>query len=174
MIMKAAGLADFDRVMEFYYNLIKDMQNAEFHPGWKEDIYPTRQFIHDAIRQGELYTAVEDNAIIGAMVLNHDRAEEYDKVLWKINADKDQIAFIHALGVSARYQSRGYGKKMVAYAIDISKRKGLKAIRLDVLASNAPAQKLYVSMGFLYRDTLRLFYEDTGLTDFYVYELPFE
>jgi len=174
MIIKAAELVHFDRVMDFYYDLINDMENAEFPPGWKKDIYPARQFIHDAIRQGDLYAAVEDSAIIGAMVINHDRPENYDKVSWKINADRNQAAFIHALGVSARRQSRGIGKKMVARAVGICREKGLKAIRLDVLATNIPAQKLYTSMGFLYMGTLQLFYEDTGLTDFYIYELPIE
>ena len=174
MLIKAASPEHFDKVMEFYYNLIDDMQDSKYHPGWEKDIYPTRQFIHDAIGHGELYTAIDDNAIVGAMVINHDCAEEYTNVRWKINADRDQVAVIHILGVSARYQSRGIGKKMVAYAADISKEKGIKAIRLEVLASNVPALRLYASMGFLYMDTLQLFFEDTGLTDFHIYELTLE
>lgn len=47
----------------------------------------------------------------------------------------------------------------------------IKAIRLDVLGGNIPASKLYESMGFKYIETLKLFYEDTGLTDFLLYEL---
>jgi len=60
---------------------------------------------------------------------------------------------------------------MVEYAIENCKNNGIKAIRLDVLASNRPAQKLYTTMGFICMNTIQLFYEDTGLTDFLLYEL---
>ena len=48
---------------------------------------------------------------------------------------------------------------------------GSQALRLDVLGTNLPAQKLYTAMGFQYRTTLKLFYEDTGTTDYLLYEL---
>jgi ribosomal protein S18 acetylase RimI-like enzyme len=59
---------------------------------------------------------------------------------------------------------------MVREAILICGDKRQKAIRLDVLGSNTPAQKLYANMGFQYRDTIKLFYEDTGMTDYLLYE----
>ena len=31
-------------------------------------------------------------------------------------------------------------------------------------------RQLYSSMGFQYRDTIQLFYDDTGLTDYMLYE----
>ena len=45
-----------------------------------------------------------------------------------------------------------------------------KVIRLDVLAGNVPAEKLYTGLGFKYMDTLRMYYEDTGWTDYELYE----
>lgn len=59
---------------------------------------------------------------------------------------------------------------MVKEAIIIAGENCNKAIRLDVLGSNIPAQKLYTNMGFQYIDTIKLFYEDTGLTDYLLYE----
>ena len=41
-----------------------------------------------------------------------------------------------------------------------------------MLGGNLPAEKLYTAAGFQYRGTIKLFYEDTGLTDFLLYELP--
>ncbi|MBS4892727.1 MAG: hypothetical protein KHX63_08960 [Veillonella sp.] len=46
-----------------------------------------------------------------------------------------------------------------------------KSIRLDVLKGNVPAEKLYSRMGFKYLCTLPMYYEDTGLTDYEIYEL---
>ena len=39
-----------------------------------------------------------------------------------------------------------------------------------MLGTNLTAQKLYERVGFQYRGTLQLYYEDTGLTDFRLYE----
>ncbi len=46
----------------------------------------------------------------------------------------------------------------------------MKAIRLDVLKGNLPAEKLYSGLGFRYLHTLNMFYEDTGWTDYELYE----
>ena len=48
--------------------------------------------------------------------------------------------------------------------------KGKKALRLDALKSNLPAQKMYEKAGFTYRGEQRLFTENTGMTDFLYYE----
>ena len=47
----------------------------------------------------------------------------------------------------------------------------MQAIRLDALASNTPAHKLYERLGFEYRGKQHLYAENTGWTDFYFFEL---
>jgi ribosomal protein S18 acetylase RimI-like enzyme len=41
----------------------------------------------------------------------------------------------------------GLAREMVQYAIDLAKRNGKRAIRLDVLRGNLPAEKMYTSLG---------------------------
>ena len=171
MNIRYAKQSEFNDVVSFYYGLIDSMRGAEYRPRWEKDIYPARQFIYDSIERNELYVAVIDGEIISAAVINHDCAEGYEKASWKIDAGGDQIAVIHILAVSSRYQNKGIAKKMVSYIIETSKKNGMKAIRLDVLAANKPAHRLYISMGFICIDTIKLFYEDTGLTEFSLYEL---
>jgi ribosomal protein S18 acetylase RimI-like enzyme len=60
---------------------------------------------------------------------------------------------------------------MVRFAIETARAAGMKAIRLDVLKGNVPAERLYPAMGFTYVDTIKLFYEDTGRVDFELFEL---
>ena len=59
---------------------------------------------------------------------------------------------------------------MVQYAIDYAREHQQKAIRLDVLKGNLRAEKLYSGMGFRLLHTLPMVYEDTGWTDFQLYE----
>ena len=46
-----------------------------------------------------------------------------------------------------------------------------KALRLDALACNTPAQQLYESLGFQKRGIAHWFADNVGWTDFYLYEL---
>ena len=82
-----------------------------------------------------------------------------------------EVMVIHALGVNPHYAGNGYAKELVSFVITYAKEHKQKAIRLDVLKGNVPAEKLYSSMGFKYLCTLPMYYEDTGLTDYELYEL---
>jgi len=168
--IKPAQMAEYDIVETFYRTLIESMRDSEFSPEWEVGVYPTEKFLRDAITEQTLYLASLKESLVGAMILNHEYAPEYENVKWQIDAGRDEIMIIHALGVSARHQGRGIAKEMVSSAIEICKNSSFKAIRLDVLRKNIPAAKLYLSMGFKYIATIKIYYEDTGLTDFQLYE----
>ena len=170
-IIKAEQI-HFDSIIKFYYDLIESMRDAEFRPKWEKDVYPTRDFIQNSIKNGELYIGIIDGDIVGAMVINQENNDGYHAVKWNVQADNGEIAVLHILAVSPRRQRQGLAKKMVDYAINACKSNGIKALRLDVLISNVPAQKLYAEHGFAYIATVQLYYEDTGLMDFMLYELP--
>ena len=170
LVIRMASLDEFENVINLYNDLIDSMQSVEFRPGWKKDVYPTRQFIYDSIFKKSLFIATINSAITGSMVVNHVCSDEYSKVQWNVSADINEVMIIHALAVSWDFQRKGIAGKMVEHTIDLCKNNGMKAIRLDVLPSNKPASDFYVKMGFVYIDKIQLFYEDTGLTDFLLYE----
>ncbi len=47
-----------------------------------------------------------------------------------------------------------------------------RAVRLDAIGTNEPAQKLYERYGFVKCGTARLFYDSCGWQDFVFYEYP--
>lgn len=104
------------------------------------------------------------------MVLNHQCNDGYRKFKWQTEAAADEILVIHALGVHPAYSGKGYAKAMVKKAFEVGAEMHQKAIRLDVLGGNVPAEKLYTGLGFKYMDTLKMYYEDTGWTDYELYE----
>ena len=110
--------------------------------------------------------------IVGAMVLNHQFNDAYNAVVWPVKAEKTEAAGIHALAVRPSCRKKGYAKRLVQFAIDYAANQQQKVIRLDVLKGNRNAEKLYLSMGFKYVHTLPMYYEDTGWTDFDLYEYP--
>ena len=168
--VRLAKMAEYDDVEKFYCELIDSMQNSEFCPEWVMGIYPTEQLLKEAIKVQSLYLAHLGACLAGVMILNHDYEPEYESVKWQTDAKKDEVMVIHLLGVSPVYQGRGIAREMVSYVIEKCRKDSIKTIRLDVLKKNIPAAKLYTSMGFQYIDSVKIFYEDTGLTDFQLYE----
>lgn len=108
------------------------------------------------------------------MVCSQDCNEGYRKHRWKNAIPDREILVIHALGVRPDLSMRGIGRAMVRRAIELAGEKGMKAVRLDVLKGNLPAERLYAGAGFTHEGDLRMYYEDTGWTDFglYQYLLP--
>lgn len=158
------------KVIDFYYDMIDKMQASEYRPTWKMGVYPTEEYLASLVMRNEVFIALEDDKIIGAMVLNHDCNESYSDTEWSVSAGKDEVTVLHLLSILPEYGGRGYGMQMLDFAIRRAARENQKAIRLDVMEENLPALKLYDAAKFKRLDTLRMFYESTGWTNFVMYE----
>ena len=147
MKVRRAIIKDLKRVQDLYGIVSDEMAGTIYDIMWRRDIYPSKKEIVKDIRHHELYVLVKDNKIIGAMVLNHEYDECYNKLSWQIFADDDEVLILHRLCIHPQY--RGCGKFLIKQAIEIAKFLNQKAIRLDVLCTNKPAIYLYEKYGFL-------------------------
>lgn len=168
--IRTAAPADYERVRDFYYFLTDAMQDAQYPPGWEKDVYPTQEFLRQSIRNGELYLGESEGRLLSCMVANHQYNAGYRAAQWSVAASDSELLVIHALGVHPAYAGRGIAKQMVGQVIDLARSGGIKTIRLDVLAGNLPAERAYRKMGFTCRDTMQLYYADTGWTAFKLFE----
>ncbi len=170
MYIYQAKPEEYQDIRAFYHSLIDALEGLKYTPAWKKDIYPSPEDLRNATAHGWLYYGKENGRIAASMVLNRKYNEEYNRVLWKADAAPEEILVIHMLGVHRDFIGHGFGKEMVRFAFSLARNTGVKAIRLDVLKGNLPAEKLYESLGFEYITTLPMFYEDTGWTEFELYE----
>lgn len=170
MEIRKALETEYDAVRAFYHSMIDQMEHAEFKPMWVKDIYPAPEFLRESLQNGELYIGIQQNEIAAAMVLNHRCNEGYQQCVWQVQAVPSEVTVLHALGVHPRFQGQGLARQMVAQAFAEARMTGQKALRLDVLGGNLPAEHLYPALGFQYRGTVNMYYEDTGWTDFLLYE----
>ncbi len=170
MILTKATTDRYEEVRLFYHSLIDAMQGSPYLPGWQKDIYPAPEFLDHSIRKNELYIGMESDEIACAMVLNHDCNEGYAEFDWPTKASAGEIMVIHALGVHPRHFGKGFARQMVRAAIQEAREEKQKVLRLDVLKGNIPAERLYTTEGFRYLHTLPMFYEDTGWTDYELFE----
>ena len=169
MTFQKAVPADFARIRDFYRRLIDAMDQATI--GWKKGIYPTDEFLLKSLGCGELYTLSDGDMLCGCVILNSESNEGYAGVPWTQELTPEEVLIPHALAVDPAIQGRGCGKALVRGMIDLSRSTGKKTVRLDILSGNDAAERLYTRAGFQFVQAKPMFYEDTGWTEYKMYEL---
>ncbi len=172
MNLRIASVDEFEKIRVFYHYITDWLDTVPYGPGWKKDIYPSPEELTDALNKQQLWVYETNCEYAGAMIINSDSNDGYSQVNWNVDAHDNEITLIHALGVKPEYQGRGIASEMVQHAINLAKSQRHKALRLDVLEGNLPAEKLYPKHGFVYVETVEMFYEDTGLANYELFELP--
>lgn len=69
------------------------------------------------------------------------------------------------------FQGKGVGRIIVKNILDIARAEHKKAVRLDVLGACKAAERLYINCGFQFVEAKEMFYEDTGWTEYKMFEL---
>ena len=163
----AATGAFYDRVVEYLDGHIN-------YPKWKYKEYPSEQYASYMTNAGFQYICTEGEKIIGAFVLNTDPEGEYQKGRWSKDLIEGEYMVIHALAVDPERSGTGLGKELVRFCIDTAKQSGYKAIRLDIVPTNTPAQHLYESFGFRYAGEADVRPDIEDIPTFCLYELNFD
>ena len=162
-----------DLVSDMYSSVVRHLLEHINYPNWSM-AYPCRESVREAIAQGGQYACVENGSVLGAFVLNDNPGGNYEAGDWRVSLRQGEFLVIHTLAVAPSAGRRGIGGYMVDCCIALARRKGYRAIRLDVVPGNVPAQRLYQGKGFTFagaRDLLR------GIDEiplFELYELNFE
>ena len=171
MILQRANPDDFLSIIAFYDDVIECTPHVDKYARWQKGKHPTAEGLRTFIEEGSMYLYKEQGVIVGAMAVTMYQGEDYHAIEWAEKVRDDEAAVIHILAVSPDKQGTGIGSEMVLAAIGLAKAKGMKSVRLDALASNTPAHKLYERLGFEYRGKQYLYAENTGWTDFCFFEL---
>lgn len=174
MVFQKASPNEFDRIRAFYWALIDAMAADNDKIGWKKGIYPTDEFLRDSLERGTLYTLTHQQQLAACVIVNSDTNEGYAGVPWRVDCADSAVLIPHALAVSPALQGQGIGRAVVAQVQDLARRTGKQAVRLDILGTNAAAERLYTGMGFQFVQAKPMFYEDTGWTEYKLYEWPCE
>ena len=169
-IFQQAHIHEFTHIKYFYWHLIDSMKEQHDKIGWKKGIYPTDFFIHDSLSHGELFTLKKDGQLYAVVILNSESNSGYADIPWSLECNAEDVLIPHALAVSPEQQGKGIGEKFVKEIIKYAKMKNKKVVRLDILGTNNAAEKLYIKCGFQFVQTKLMFYEDTGWTEYKLFE----
>ncbi len=174
MLFQKSSEADFANIQKFYWDVIDAIHKnnkANENLGWEKGIYPSDGFLHKSLSAGELYTLTDGDTLCACVILNSACNEGYNGCPWSIHCDPGEVLIPHALAVSPKLQGRGMGKIVVENILELAKSEHKKAVRLDVLGACKAAERLYTRCGFQFVEAKDMFYEDTGWTEYKMFEL---
>jgi len=174
MKFKKANDTDFHSIQKFYWNVIDGIHKNNVkneNLGWEKGVYPSDSFLTDSIQNGELYMLTDGNTLCACVILNDKCNEGYNGCKWSIICEQNEILIPHALAVDPKLQGKGIGKIVVQHIIDLARAEHKKAVRLDVLGACKAAERLYISCGFRFVEAKEMFYDDTGWTEYKMFEL---
>ena len=171
LLTRRAALSDMDAVMDFYYNMIEEMQGTDFDILWQHDKHPSDAHLHESVENGEMFIGITgDGEIATALVVNHDRAPGYEKVSWEVDAPLEELGIVHSVATRPAYHGRGYASRLMEFAIDVSREDGLRALQLDTFVDNVRSHGLYDKLGFINHGAYPVYYDDLGTVDLDMFE----
>lgn len=122
-------------------------------------------------KRAELYTLTDADTLCACVILNSAYNEGYVGCPWSLNCVPEDVLIPHALAVNPTLQGRGVRKIVVENILALARAQNKKAVRLDVLSACKAAERLYTACGFRFAEAKTMYYEDTGWTEFKMFEL---
>lgn len=130
--IRLAEIEELDLIYEFYRVVCTVLENEKYTPLWQIDNYPCIENIENHINNKDLYIAIFDYKIIGAMAI----------------ANHNDYSSLHLLTVHPDYRKQHLAESMVKKLFQIASERKNQKIILDVVKGNLPAEKLYRKFGF--------------------------
>ena len=173
MELKQCKKADIPAVTSFYHQVIAYLEAHTNYPCWSSE-HPSDASTEEAVRRGEQYVCIHDGEILGAVLLSEDPDGDYDAGDWSRKLEQGEYLSLHVLAVKPDCFHSGVGSFMVESCIAIAQKGGYKALRLDIVPTNTPAERLYRKMGFVYAGTADLKRKTAPIPLFDLYELDLD
>ena len=161
---------DLETVRARYISVIENTPEIEKYARWVYGKHPTDEGLKSYIENGEMYLLMDQGTVAGMVAIVMRQETDYEDIPWTEKLENDQVATLHILAVCPEYRGRALGSTILELAEELAKQQGKRAMRLDVLESNLPAQRMYEKAGYVYRGKQRWYAENTGWTNFLLYE----
>ena len=168
--MRKCEICDLPQLLSFYRHVSEDTPGMPVYGKWIYGLHPTDELIREYVRSGGMYCLEEAGEIAAAVAVVRAQDEDYSDVSWQRELADTEVVTVHLLAVAPEYQNRGLAEKLMQEVMGLARDAGIKAIRLDAVASNEPAHRLYQRLGFIKVDIKNWYACNTGWADFFLFE----
>ena len=133
---------------------------------WNEH-YPSLEKLKNDIQKEELYVLIEDEKILGIIVITETMDDEYIPIKWL--SETNNNIYIHRLATHPEVWGLGYAQKLMDFAEEYARNHDFESVRLDTFSQNQRNQKFYESRG--YQRLGNIYFPKQSEHPFYCYEL---
>lgn len=125
---------------------------------WTEE-YPNEDTFRTDIENNHMYVYVENNKVLGYVVIDRNENDEYKKHQW----NGDNYLVIHRMAVDLNTRHQGISTKLFDFAKDLAKEQHVEVLKTDTFSKNVNMNKNFLRQGFRF----------VGEVFFYVSDEPF-
>jgi ribosomal protein S18 acetylase RimI-like enzyme len=134
------ALSDLEEIYRFFEHSIV-YQESKGYPVWKN--YDKNAIIKDIENKNQYKVVIElKTAIVFSVRYS-------DKIIWR-DLDTGHSIYLHRIVVNPEFKGQKLFGVIVDWAIEHSKREGLRNIRMDTWAANPTIINYYKSFGFTF------------------------
>lgn len=113
---------------------------------WADD-YPAKGHIEEDLVQGVGYVLIEQGESLAYAAICFDGEPAYECIDGQWLSDQPYVV-VHRLAISAKAKGRGLGRKFLKYAEHLTRRRGVRSVKIDTGLDNAPMQHVLQQCGF--------------------------
>ncbi|HEY8364139.1 MAG TPA: GNAT family N-acetyltransferase [Haloplasmataceae bacterium] len=144
-MIRIARLGDIEEIMTIVAETIEDMRK-EGNCQWSTT-YPTKSHFEEDIKNNNLYIYEKNNEVAGFICISNTEDNAYQPLSWR----KSQKAIvIHRFAVNRKYQRQSIGTKLVEFAEQLSRNKGINYVKVDTNSKNIRMNNLFQKLGFVF------------------------
>ena len=163
MILKAS-ISDLDEIHSLTKSCAKYLIEMNIFQ-WN-DMYPSVEVLKNDVKLNQLWKFVENEIIVGILVLTEIEDLEYNNVNWLTANCK--VLYVHRLAVHPNFQGKGFAKKLMSFAENYATKQNFKSVRLDTFSQNKKNQIFYKNRG--YKKLESIYFLNQSEFPFYCYE----
>ena len=163
-MIKNASISDLEQFHVLTKRCAKNMiENGIFQ--WNEK-YPSKEVLQKDIELQQIWKLVENDVIVGIIVLTEIEDLEYKNVKWLTKNYKN--LYIHRLAIHPNFQGKGYAQKLMDFAEDFAKENKYNSIRLDTFSQNKRNLQFYEKRNYTKLEAI--YFPKQSEHPFYCYE----
>ena len=114
------------------------------------DNYPSLEIVKNDINNKNGYVLLEDNKIVGTVVVSFDGEKNYESICNGEWASSCEFAVIHRMAIDKRHKGIGLASVIIKNIEKICLNKGVHSIKTDTHEKNVSMQKMLLKNGFKY------------------------
>ena len=157
MVIRQAGEKDLKKIIEIFAEARVTIASLGIDQ-W-QDGYPTREIVEEDLHLGRSYVTETDGKVCATYVLQLGGDSTYDVICggeWLSGSENRNYLAVHRVAISVCARGRGIAEKLMTYAAEYAKDKGLTSLRIDTHEGNVVMRRMLEKNGFAHCGTIYL------------------